>query len=189
MADSKLADLTEITTPATTDILYLVQDPAGTPVDRKVTVADLRGASAAGVWHLEIAPMFALANLTHVGTWTAAADANQIGGFYMRNATSAQNDELNLGSIQLDAGTYDLEVFGVTHNDQGKIHLILDGVDTGTPQDTYSASLTYNVKKAFTGFTVATTGAHTVKLKVADKNASSSSYLLRITQLVFRRTA
>ena len=45
MADSKLADLTAITTPATTDILYLVHDPAGTPVDRKVTVADLRGAS------------------------------------------------------------------------------------------------------------------------------------------------
>ena len=46
MADSKLADLTAITTPATTDILYLVHDPAGTPVDRKITVANLLGASA-----------------------------------------------------------------------------------------------------------------------------------------------
>lgn len=43
MADSKLADLTAITSPADADLLYVVADPAGTPVDRKVTVANLRG--------------------------------------------------------------------------------------------------------------------------------------------------
>lgn len=45
MADQKLSDLTAITTPADTDLLYLVHDPAGTPVDRKIAVSDLRGAS------------------------------------------------------------------------------------------------------------------------------------------------
>lgn len=49
MTDSKLADLTAITTPADDDLLYVVHDPAGTPVDRKVRVADLRGASATGL--------------------------------------------------------------------------------------------------------------------------------------------
>ena len=41
MADSKLADLTNAATVADTDILYVVVDPGGTPLDRKATVATL----------------------------------------------------------------------------------------------------------------------------------------------------
>jgi hypothetical protein len=37
MADSELTDLTEATTLATTDLLYAVVDPAGTPLDRTAT--------------------------------------------------------------------------------------------------------------------------------------------------------
>ena len=37
MADSKLTALTAITTPLSTDIAYMVTDPGGTPLDRKVT--------------------------------------------------------------------------------------------------------------------------------------------------------
>lgn len=37
MADVKLEDMTEDTTPALTDISYEVKDPSGTPLDRKVT--------------------------------------------------------------------------------------------------------------------------------------------------------
>lgn len=40
-ADSAVVDMTATTTPATTDILYLVADPAGTPLDRKVAVSNL----------------------------------------------------------------------------------------------------------------------------------------------------
>lgn len=49
MADSKLADLTATTTPATTDLAYLVVDPAGTPLDRKVTVGNLLKANGSGL--------------------------------------------------------------------------------------------------------------------------------------------
>jgi hypothetical protein len=49
MADSKLADLTAITSLGGDELLYVVDDPAGTPVDRKVTVADLRGSTGATV--------------------------------------------------------------------------------------------------------------------------------------------
>jgi hypothetical protein len=41
MADSKIQDLTATTTPLSTDILYIVVDPGGTPLDRKVTVGNL----------------------------------------------------------------------------------------------------------------------------------------------------
>jgi hypothetical protein len=42
MASSLLEGLTAATTAADTDILYLVLDPASVPLDRKMTVADLR---------------------------------------------------------------------------------------------------------------------------------------------------
>jgi hypothetical protein len=41
MADTKLADLTALTVPSGDDLLYVVDDPAGTPSDRKITVDDL----------------------------------------------------------------------------------------------------------------------------------------------------
>ena len=41
MADSKLTDLSEDTAPTTDDIVYVVNDPTGTPGDKKVTLANL----------------------------------------------------------------------------------------------------------------------------------------------------
>ena len=43
MADSKLADLAEDTSPTTDDLVYVVNDPTGTPGDKKVTLGNLLG--------------------------------------------------------------------------------------------------------------------------------------------------
>ena len=43
MADQKLRELTETTTPESTDLAYLVVDPDGTPLDRKVEIGTLLG--------------------------------------------------------------------------------------------------------------------------------------------------
>jgi hypothetical protein len=43
MADEKLTALTAETAPTTDDLVYLVNDPGGSPVSRKVTVANLLG--------------------------------------------------------------------------------------------------------------------------------------------------
>lgn len=40
MADSKLVDLTDDPTPASTNLVYMVKDPSGTPLNRKATVAN-----------------------------------------------------------------------------------------------------------------------------------------------------
>ena len=37
MADAKITQLTELTDPTDSDILAIVDDPAGTPVTKKVT--------------------------------------------------------------------------------------------------------------------------------------------------------
>jgi len=41
MADSKIEDLTELTTVADTDVIAIVDDPAGTPLTKKITKANL----------------------------------------------------------------------------------------------------------------------------------------------------
>ncbi len=41
-ADTKVSELTEDTTPTVDDLLYSVNDPAGTPASRKVTITNLR---------------------------------------------------------------------------------------------------------------------------------------------------
>lgn len=41
MANQKITELTALTTPATEDLLPIVDDPAGTPVTKKITIANL----------------------------------------------------------------------------------------------------------------------------------------------------
>lgn len=43
MANAKITQLTALTTPAIVDLLPIVDDPSGTPVTKKVTVADVIG--------------------------------------------------------------------------------------------------------------------------------------------------
>lgn len=43
MPDSQVKDMTELTSPSADDVLYVQANPTGTPVDRKITIASLRG--------------------------------------------------------------------------------------------------------------------------------------------------
>ena len=42
MADTKVDDMGNITTPSDDDLLYLIDDPAGTPADGKITWANVK---------------------------------------------------------------------------------------------------------------------------------------------------
>lgn len=64
MADAKITALTECTDPQSTDILPMVDDPAGTPVTKKVTVANL------------LSPALPKAGGTMTGALTLAEEAN-----------------------------------------------------------------------------------------------------------------
>lgn len=41
MADSELINIAEDTSPTTDDVVYVVNDPGGTPADKRVTLANL----------------------------------------------------------------------------------------------------------------------------------------------------
>lgn len=45
----KVTELTALTTPAGEDLLLIVDDPSGTPISKKVTIANLLGNSTANV--------------------------------------------------------------------------------------------------------------------------------------------
>jgi hypothetical protein len=92
MADTKLADLTALTTPSGDDILYIVDDPAGTPLDRKIALDNLftRGTVTADAPVLNMSQTWNNAAVTFTGlkfnaTDTASAAASllmdlQVGG-------------------------------------------------------------------------------------------------------------
>src|SRR3990167_2853290 len=75
MADVKITALGENTTPVSTDIVPMVDDPAGTPVTQKVTIANFLGTgavansvlagTASGVASHSLAPR--LANIADTG--------------------------------------------------------------------------------------------------------------------------
>ena len=44
MADKKISQLTSLTTPASVDLLYIIDDPNGTPQSKKITLKDFFGA-------------------------------------------------------------------------------------------------------------------------------------------------
>lgn len=47
MADTKVTAMTELNaTPDSSDLLYIVDDPAGTPISKKITVANMLGSTA-----------------------------------------------------------------------------------------------------------------------------------------------
>lgn len=66
MADKKVTQLTALTTPANTDLLLVIDDPAGSPVSKKITIEDLFGATAQTT--------FTTINLVTTGNTTLAAN-------------------------------------------------------------------------------------------------------------------
>jgi len=93
MADQNTTELTELTNPASTDLLYAVGDPGGTPVDRKITLANVNTFS-----------MIAGENIAAIGTslYVKASD-----GKVWKSSTSA--DESTYSFIGFSASTASAE--------------------------------------------------------------------------------
>ena len=66
MADKKVTQLTALTAPANTDLILVIDDPAGSPISKKMTLEDLFGKTSG----LSVTTI----NLTSTGDTTLAAN-------------------------------------------------------------------------------------------------------------------
>lgn len=105
------------------------------------------------------------------------------------NIFSYQNTPANGDTFEhyfeLSAGTYTLDVLGLTANSRGLIDWYIDGVLAVSGQDWYSSGLTYNVRKTAT-VTVGSAGGHVLRGVINGKNGSSSDYQMLLTKISFR---
>ena len=81
MADTKLADLTALTTPSGDDILYVVDDPAGTPLDRKIALDNLftRGTITTSLPVIDASQTWNASGVTFTGLKFNAATGSSAG--------------------------------------------------------------------------------------------------------------
>jgi hypothetical protein len=114
-----------------------------------------------------------------------ASNTSQGYGGNWQNATPAQNDLVELVFWSRKAA-YTLEILGITRNANGITTAFIDGVSKGT-SDWYSSVATLNVKKSISLGNL-TRGSHTLQLKMATKNASSTGYRYDLSSLILRLT-
>lgn len=93
---------------------------------------------------------------------------------YWAQSAAAINDERS-NSFFLRAGTYTFRLRGLTTNAAGIATVYVDGVSQGTI-DMYAVSAASGVGTL--SIAVLTDGYHTLNLKMASKNGSSSNYNL-----------
>lgn len=159
--------------------LTKVSDPTATD-----DAANKKYVDAATPWNIDINPI--LKPATQSGWADVVKDDNQLMNGQLQS-DGAQNRSVGW-DITLGAGTWDFTLLCTTNSNQGIVTVSFDGVSVGTI-DLYSAALTQNVLKSITGISVASTAKVRLLLKMATKNASSSSYYGVISALGLRRTA
>jgi len=134
MADAKITALTENTTPLTTDILPMVDDPAGTPLTQKITISNLvRASNMSGSISL-----IAQTGLLPLATGVSGTLAILNGGTGQSNSPSAinallpsqtgnANESLGTDGTNVAWGSYPFTTARKTGLDQGAQGVALVG--------------------------------------------------------------
>jgi hypothetical protein len=150
MADTKLADLTALTTPSGDDILYIVDDPAGTPLDRKIALDNLftRGTITADAPVLNMSQTWNNGAVTFTGLKFNAATGSNAGSasgsllmdlllegtskvaFGKNGSLSLNGGPLNTGELNTPTSgglRFGSAIHGVFPNGSNETHLICAG--------------------------------------------------------------
>lgn len=105
----------------------------------------------------------------------------------VKNSTGAQNAEISF-PVVLAAGTWTFELLHWRDTNRGIYSVRIDGIEKGTI-DGYAAASAANVRSTVTGIVVPATTKYTLAMRMATKNASSSSYFGSITAIQLRRNS
>ena len=120
MANKKITELTELTTPAGADIVAIVDDVAGTPTTKKVTATNL----------MTLAPVQSVAGQTGIVT-LSNTDISGLGTAATANTGTGNGDVLAIGSGALDVGGNAISNFDASINDQTGTTYTLVAGDNG----------------------------------------------------------
>jgi hypothetical protein len=186
MADSKVTALTATTSPATTDLVYVVVDPGGTPLSRKCTIANIKTAMTIDQympWGAVIRPP--MGSLANTNFSTVSWDSSSKLGYLQ--SSGAQNAEVSW-KVALGAGTWRIDWITLKANNAGIYTVYLDATSVGTG-DAYNGSTTYNNPLSITEISVAASAIYTLKFKMETKNGSSSAYYGFLEWISLTRTA
>lgn len=114
------------------------------------------------------------------GTWVQTYTPAQIFSFVFKNNPAAINDEIEY-EIFAETGIKTFELVCMVHTTAGILTIFIDDISQGTI-DTYSATPTYSSFLTLS-VTILHTGMHSLRIKVTDKNASSTDYVCLLTSL------
>ena len=114
------------------------------------------------------------------GDWVVEPLTSILHNLFIWNTSGAQNDEIEY-ELLAQEGPKIFEILYHKNDSSGKIHVYIDGVEIGTI-DEYAPGLFVNFYGQL-NFTAAFTGTHSVRIKAATKNPSSTGYTLAFTWL------
>jgi len=108
---------------------------------------------------------------------------------FIANQSAAANGDASTNGCYLAAGTYTLNVLGVSGPLRAKLDIALDGLTIVSGQDWYAAALTHEVIKSTAGVVVPYSGWHTVKLTTNGRNALATGWVMSLTYVEFQPVA
>ena len=156
MVDEKITELTELTTPVTTDFVAMVDDPSGAPVTKRVTVQKL----------LQVGLMYdAYVCVRDKKTQNTAGGTFTSGAWQTRDLNDEQADTASIASVAsnqvtLAAGTYRCLILAPAYyvdQHQSRLQNVTDGTTllVGTNEFARVGSLAYNRSFIIGRFTLA----------------------------------
>lgn len=190
MADAKLTALTENTTPALTDIVYMVDNPGGSPLSQKITLANLISlAYPVGSIYISVSSTNPGTSLGF-GTWTAFGTGRMLVGIDSGDTSFDTVEETggaktvtiaqaNLPNISTGAGTAHSHVINGGSGATGSF--------TTCVVDTSSGGTGGSPATATTAVSTATESAHTHSL--GGSGTALSVMNPYIVVYMFKRTA
>lgn len=158
MADTKLSNLTADATPTTDDITYVVNDPGGTPVSRKVTLANI----AILVWNY----------LTSLTAKTTPVDADQLG--IADSAAANVGKKVTLANFAAYIYNYLTSLTAKTTPVDADQLAIADSAASNTGKKVTLANFAAYIYNYLTSLTAKTTLVDADQLTLADSAASNA---------------
>lgn len=187
MADSKVTALTATTSPATTDLLYVVTTPGGTPASKKATLADVRTGMQVGMVKIASVGSGATFDFTSIpATYSHLKIVLQA-----RGDTAAAGTAVHMHFNNDTAGNYDSETIDAINTTltSGAQVATANNFIGGIPANTATANQAGMIEITIPNYASTTFFKNYLAVGGNDQTQLVADQIMRITQGQWRSTA